>query len=141
MNKKTVNVVLALVLLAAFFLPYISFLGTNINGFQIVFGKNGGEGIGGGRIMFLCLLIPIGSILILISALGEKSSTLQDYVFWMPLIGIVFLTVMMYIQMNKGAQMAGGGDLSVGEYVKVMGYGYWITVVAAIAVLVNKNKK
>jgi len=138
MTKKNVHLLLAIVLLVCFFLPYISFPGFTMNGFQTVFGKSGAEGIGSGRLLFACLLIPIGAIMILLSSWTEKRSTLQDYVFWMPLVGVLVLTVVLYLQMNKGARLA-GGDLGVSYYLNLWGYGLWITLIAAIGVVVNEK--
>lgn len=138
MDKKTLNIVLSLALLAAFFLPYISIGGIfSASGFNVVFGKGGMTGIvSGGKFLFVCLLIPLGAIIILFDSLGSGNSSSADYAYWMPLIGIVVLSVMMF----TGMRVTAGRALTVGEFLKVMGYGYWITLVASIVLLVNKSR-
>ena len=143
MDKKTTSIILVIILLGAFFLPYVSINSAygqiRISGFEVVFGKGGQSGISSGKFMFATLLVPIGAILILFSVLGERTSTLADYVYWMPLIGIVINTIFMFLEMKKGATLV-GGTLDFGTFLKAMGYAYWLTVAASIGVLVNKNR-
>ncbi len=137
MDKKTLNIVLSLVLIGAFFLPYISFGGFNASGFNVVFGKDGMSGlVSGGKLLYVCLLVPIGAFILLVDSLGSGDSTSAQYGYWMPLVGIIILSVLMFTGMNTGAR----GALTLSLFFKVMGYGYWITVAASVAVLVNKNR-
>lgn len=137
MDKKTLNIVLSLALIGAFFLPYISFGGFNASGFNVVFGKDGMSGLfKSGALSYLCLLVPIGAIVILFDSLGNEGSSMADYGYWMPLLGIIILSVLMFTGMNTGAR----GALTLSLFFKVMGYGYWITVAASVAVLVNKSR-
>jgi len=137
MDKKTLNIVLSLVLIGAFFLPYISFGGFNASGFNVVFGKDGMSGlVVGGKLLYVCLLVPIGAFILLVDSLGSGDSTSAQYGYWMPLVGIIILSVLMFTGMNTGAR----GALTLSLFFKVMGYGYWITVAASIGVLVNKSR-
>ncbi len=139
MDKKTLNIILSLALIAAFFLPYIS-IGEifSASGFNVVFGKDGMKGfVSGGKLLFVCLLIPVGAIIILFDSLGSGGSSAVDYAYWMPLIGIIVLSFMMFTGMKAGA----GSGLTLSGFLKVMGYGYWITVAASIVILVNKSRK
>jgi len=137
MDKKTLNIILSLALIGAFFLPYISFGGFNASGFNVVFGKDGMSGlVSGGKLLYACLLVPIGAFILLVDSLGSGDSTSAQYGYWMPLVGIIILSVLMFTGMNTGAR----GALTLSLFFKVMGYGYWITVAASIGVLVNKSR-
>jgi hypothetical protein len=137
MNKKTISTVLSLALLACFFLPFISIDGYNVSGFQIVFGKDGESGIGSSRYLFVSLLIPIGAILILLDSLSSGSSSYGGYGYWMPLVGILYLAVMIYLGMQQGAGTM-GGSLSMGEIISALGYAFWITLAASVILIFNK---
>jgi hypothetical protein len=140
MNKNNVNIILSIALIAAFFLPFLSVPGLpDFSGFNVVFGKGGMTGIAkGGKFLFICLLIPLGGIILLFDALGGGSSS-SDYAYWMPIIGVVILTVLMFAGMSQGAANA-GGRLDIKSMFRIMGYGYWITAVASILLLVNKSR-
>jgi hypothetical protein len=137
MNKKTVSIILSIVLLVAFFLPFISIVDIfSASGFNVVFGKDGMSGVvNGGKFLFVSLLIPLGAIIVLFDSLGSGSSSV-DYGYWMPLTGIIILSVIMYTGMSSGA----GSGFSVGDFLKVMGYGYWITLAASVVLLINKGR-
>lgn len=139
MDKKNLNIGLAIVLIVAFFLPYVSVMGFNLSGLNVVFGKGGLNGMSKGSLLFITLLVPIGAILVLAGSFGVDKSLNAGYVFWMPLIGILYLAVRMYLEMSKGATRV-GGSLGIGDFLSVMGYGFWITIVASVALLVNKSR-
>ena|SRR5690242_18242430 len=138
MDKKTVAIILAVLLIVAFFLPYVSFQEFKLSGFKIIFGKGG---LFGGKAihMYLILLIPIGAILALVNALGADKSS-SNYGVWMPLVGIIYLSVMMYLEMNKGANRV-GGSLSFSQFMSVLGIGYWMTLVGSVLLLGNNARK
>lgn len=132
MNKKTITIVLSLILLIAFFLPYISNGPAKLSCYDIVFGKDGVEGLSSnGRYLFVTLLIPIGAILILLGVFIKDSFANNGLVFWMPLIGIVYIIVMLYI--------TGSSALTVSELVGWLGYGFWASLVAAILLPFSKS--
>ena len=123
MNKKSLTIILCLVLLVSFFLPYLG----GFSGFDMVFGKYkivGSSGIASG-------LIPIGAILLLFGALTDNNFTTQGFVYWMPLVGIAFIIVMIFAKVS--------GSVGMGELIGQFGYGLWLTVVAAILLLFTKN--
>ena len=137
MNKKSINLVLAIVLIVAFFLPFISFGGIfSASGFNVVFGKSGMSGIvSNPKLLLVSVLIPLGALLVLFDSLGGGTSNL-DYGYWMPLVGVIALTLLMYFGMKSGA----GSEFNFGEFIKVLGYGYWITLVASVVLAFNKPK-
>ncbi|HYC39893.1 MAG TPA: hypothetical protein VEB63_05335 [Chitinophagaceae bacterium] len=141
MNKKTSAIILALLLLGVFFLPFLSFTQDyKLSGFEVVFGKDGREGIGQGRFMFVSLLIPLGAVLITLSALTERSSTLSNYVYWMPLLGLIYLTIMSFLEMQSGARQV-GGSLSFGQMMGTLAYGYWLTLAASVLVVATRQTR
>lgn len=136
MNKNTITIILAIVLIAAFFLPYLSVPGYDFSGFHVVFGKDGMSGlVKGGKLLFVSLLIPLGAIIVLFDSLGDGNSS-SDFGYWMPLIGTVILAILMYTGMKPSA----GDALTIGKFVGVLGYGFWITLAASVGLLINKNK-
>jgi hypothetical protein len=129
MSKKILSIILALILLICFFLPYLTIGSTSTSGFNIVFGKDGLEGISSsGRYLFVSLLIPIGAVLLLIGAVINDSFTSSGFVYWMPLAGIIYILVSLYL----GATGNNSEYIAIGEYVGIFSYGLWITLIAAI---------
>lgn len=123
MSKKSITIILCIALIAAFFLPYLSNGSLSYSGLKVMFGDKEVEGISkGGKALFLSLLIPIGALLVLLQVFFDNSS--MGIIRWMPLIGVVYLLVMLYIQAN--------GEASIGEFIGYFSYGLWITIVAAI---------
>jgi len=123
MSKKTIATILCIVLIIAFFLPYLSNGSLSYSGLKVMFGDKEVEGISkGGKALLLSLLIPVGALLALLQ--GFSSSSSLGIVRWMPLIGVAYLLVMLYIQAS--------GEISIGEFIGYFGYGLWITIVAAI---------
>jgi hypothetical protein len=139
MNKRTLNSILALVLLVAFFLPYISIEGFNVSGFQVIFGKDGQAGISsGGKFLFISLLIPIGAIIVLFDSLSSGGGgAMAGYGYWMPIVGTLYLAIMMYTGMQQGATQV-GGSMDIGAFLSAMGYAFWATLVASVILVFNK---
>jgi hypothetical protein len=139
MDKKSLTIVLAVILLVAFFLPFISANGYTLSGWNIVFGKNGESGLFNGsgtaaRSLFLCLLIPLGALIVLFSAFGTNSSG-ENYGRWMPLIGILYLAIMIFVNLTTGI-----GAFSFGGVIQILGYAFWITLVASLVLLFNRSR-
>ena len=125
MSKKNLTILLSVILIVAFFLPFIS-AGTSFSAFDIVFGKVGGL-TQNGRFLFVSLLVPIGAILLLLGAFTNDSFTKSGIVLWMPFIGVLYLVVMLYIN--------GSSDLTVSELIGWLGYGFWILLVSSFLLL------
>jgi len=134
MEKKTVTTFLALLLILAFFLPYISTGFFQVSGFKLIFGKGGLLTSGQ---LWITLLVPLGAILVLAGALGSNHSLKSGIVFWMPLVGILYLGVRMFILMNKAAD----SQFGIGNSLSVMGYGYWLTLATSIGLLLNNSRR
>jgi hypothetical protein len=131
MNKRTLTIVLALILLACFFLPYFTVDTEKFSAFDIVFGKGDMAGADGAE-RFLWLLIPFGAILLLFG--GDR--VLGGLTYWMPLIGLLYIILRIFIQATSHS--------SAGEAARLIfdiaGYGFWISLVAAVVLPINKNR-
>jgi hypothetical protein len=123
MNKKMVTMILAVVLIAGFFLPYISFLGRGISGFDMVKG-------GGKADVYVLALSPLAGILLLAGALNNGK-----YILARGILGILALVGVLYLVVRSVIE---GGD--IGSMFKILGVGYWLSLVAALA-LVFYNPK
>ena len=122
--------VLAIVLLVCFFLPYFSNGSESFSAFNIVFGKNGLSGVGSAE-RYLWLLIPIAAILLLFGG-----NTTGGFIYWIPLIGLVYIIVRIYLE-SKGM---GAGNVGIGDVLKIASYGFWISLGAAILLPFTKSK-
>ena len=118
MNKKTLTLMLAVVLIAGFFLPYFSaslFSMKGISGFDIVKGAGKAD-------KYLLLLSPIAGLLLLAGAANNGNYLLSKGVLViLALAGILFLPIRALID---------GADL--GKLFKTMGIGYWLSLVSAV---------
>jgi hypothetical protein len=122
MNRKTLSAVLSLVIIGAFFLPYLSFESKSFSGMNIIFGNAEFVGLQkSGYSLWVSLLIPLGAFLTLIGANPPGSFSR-----WMPLIGVAYMLIMLYIRGNTG------GNMAIGEFVGFFSYGLWITLVASV---------
>jgi hypothetical protein len=132
MSKKTIAIILSGIIIAAFFLPYLSSGGFNLSGYDIIFGKGDIPGIGGkgGSSSYINLLVPGGALLILIGTLIDDSFTNSTFFRSLPLIGLIYIIVMLFV--------TGSSQLTVSELIGWLGYGFWISLVAAIVLPFTK---
>ncbi|MGH2648900.1 MAG: hypothetical protein ACRDE8_15085 [Ginsengibacter sp.] len=119
MNFQTMNKQRKFVLIAAavgvisMFLPWVSFLGYNVNCMH-----------GSGILAFLCFLVSG-----IIACLGDQTKTLDKTMWAITLIaGAIALLVVLYYFIEA----SGGGDSIFGS---VIGFGIYISGLAAIGVL------
>jgi hypothetical protein len=132
MNKRILSIVLALILLACFFLPYFSDGSDKVSAFDIVFGKGDMAGVGGAE-RFLWLLIPFGAILVLF---GGKDRFTGGFAYWLPLLGLLYIVLRIFVELT-GHSSAGEAAKAIFE---IAGYGFWISLVAAVLLPMNKNR-
>jgi hypothetical protein len=124
MNRKTITMILAVVILAAFFLPYMSFFGQSISAFQIVKG-------GGKADVYIMVLAPVAAILLLVGALNnEKYTPSRSVLGILALVGWIYPIIRMFID---------GGSMA-GQVFKILGIGFWLGLVAALAVILYNPK-
>jgi len=134
MEKKTVSTFLAVLLIIACFLPFVSGGFIQVSGYKLIFGKGGLLTSGQ---LWITLLVPLGAILILAGSLGVDNSLKSGIIFWMPLVGILYLGVRMFMIMNKAADSPFG----IGNFLSVMGYGYWFALATSIGLLLNNSRR
>lgn len=121
MNRKTLTILLSVVLIVAFFLPYIGRSPFTISGYEAVFKTGGGKDAWE---KYLWLLIPIPAILLLIGSLNNENYFLsRGLLVWLPLLTLIFIVVRLIM-------ITDGADISM--LLKGMGYGYWISLAAAL---------
>lgn len=132
MSKKNLSVILSLAIIAAFFLPYLSDGSESFSGMNIIFGNAEFEGLHrSGSALLVSLLIPLGGLLTLVGAFSNDNSAMGGLARWMPLIGVIYLVVMLYIRATSGDV----GDTSIGEFIAVFAYGFWITLASSVILL------
>jgi hypothetical protein len=132
MNRKTITMILAVVIIGAFFLPYFSLGGLfKMSGLDIITGGSMGGNSSGSADRFILLLTPIAGVLLLVGALNN-----EKYIPSRSVLGILALVGWIY-PLIRGL-MEGGSGMS--QIFKFMGIGFWLGLVAAIAVLVYNPK-
>ena len=128
MDKKMLTIILAVVLIGCFFLPYMSFMGMSISGLDTVTGEGDWQ-------KYILALIPLSGVMLLIGALNNGNYPGGRMIWcWLPLLTVLYL---LFINpLIKGA--------AIGDIFKMLGKGYgiglWITIAASL-VLAFYNPK
>jgi hypothetical protein len=131
MNRKTITIVLAVIIIASFFLPYFNMAGLfKMSGLDIISG-GGMDGSKGSPDRFLMLLAPLGGVLLLVGALNN-----EKYIPSRMVLGVLALLGVIY-PLIRGV-IEGGEGLS--QVFKFLGIGFWLGLVASVAVLVYNPK-
>jgi len=123
MNKKMVTIILAIALLAGFFLPYVSFLGQGASGFDMVKSEGAAD-------KYILVLVPLAAILLVLGAVNNGK-----YILSRGILAILGLVGVLYLIVNY---MINGGD--IGAIIKILGLGYWISLVAALGLVLYNPK-
>lgn len=119
MSKKTLTIILALVLFGCFFLPYLGSGFYTMSGFDAVFKTNY---FTDSWIKYFWLLIPVSAVLLLLGAAEGKYFISRNTLVWIPLLTILFILV--NVKMDTRA--------SIGNLLEGMGYGFWISLATSI---------
>lgn len=130
MNRKILTIVLAIALIVSFFLPFFSFLGMGMSGYDMVFSKGGTDWQ-----RYLLLLIPLSGLLLLLGAINNGNYIVgRGLLSWLPLLTLIY--ILLVSPLIKGAAF---GDVfkALG---KAYGTGLWIGIVASL-VLAFYNPK
>ncbi|MBI5859009.1 MAG: hypothetical protein HZB42_15355 [Sphingobacteriales bacterium] len=129
MDRKIFTIVLAVVLIGCFFLPYFSFFGMGVSGFDLV------KASGGGWQKYILLLVPLSGVLLLIGAVNNENYPLgRNLLCWLPLLAIIFTVIIS--PLIDGAAF---GDI-FSALGKGYGAGLWATIAASL-VLAFYNPK
>ena len=127
MDRKTVTLILAVILIAGFFLPYIStdlFSTTGVSGFELIKG-------GGKADKYVLLLAPIAGLLLLVGASnGENYTPSRGVLALLALIGVLYLVIRTLIE---------GAD--IGQLIKMLGLGYWLSLAASVLLVLYNPRK
>src|SRR5262245_30357587 len=117
MDRKTLTIVLAVALIASFFLGFMG----PASGLDIVQTKL----FKGER--FILLLIPISGVLLLVGAMNNGNYPLgRGLLTWLSLLAILYWIL--------GMPLVHGGDIgkSINLYIKHGGIGFWMATVASL---------
>src|SRR5436190_23070906 len=118
MNTRTLTIILAVALVGCFFLPYVSVGGFSASGYDSVFKMPGNWQ------KYIPALIPLSGILLLIGAANNGNYPLgRNLLAWLPLLTVIYMLVIDPLLIHKQ---------SIGDMIKVVGYGLWISVAAAV---------
>ncbi len=124
MNKKIVTIVLAALLIVGFFLPYMSFMGHGISGFELVKG-------GGKADVYILALSPLAGILLLVGALNNG-----NYIIPRGILAVLALVGVLYLVVRSLIEGAPFGDLF-----SLLGIGYYLSLAAAVVLAVYNPKE
>lgn len=126
MDKKTLTMILAVVLIGAFFLPYVSYGGRGASGFDII------KAPVGDWQKYIALLIPVSGVLLLVGALNNGNYPLgRNLLCWLPLLTVIYILVIEPVLINK---------IAFGDVIKITGVGLWVSFAASL-VLAFYNPK
>jgi hypothetical protein len=120
MDRKIFTVVLAIVLIASFFLPLYSAGG--VSAFDIVKGPSYGNGIEVMLMKYLWILIPLSGLMLLIGAMNNDNYILGRGIWaWLPLLALLYIIIRPIIDGAK-----------IGDMIKLFGVGMWVMLVASL---------
>lgn len=132
-SNKSFVVIVAAVLVAAFFMPWIKFF-VGISAWDMIFGDVG-KFIDTG-FKYLALLIPIaGALIIYGAAFNNENYPLQKrLLFAIPILtlAIIILTLATKISGSGGRRGSDLAEMMEEGLFKVLGIGFWLTLIASI---------
>lgn len=123
MNRKILTIILAVILIASFFLP----IGTHASttAFDIVKGPSYGNEFEAMLFKYGWILIPLSGLMLLIGALNNESYFLGRGIWaFLPLIAILYLLIRPITLM--------GGRFDIMDMIKGFGVGTWMALVGSL---------
>jgi hypothetical protein len=122
MDRRMFTIIMAIILIGCFFLPYVSYMGMSVSGFDMV------KAPGGSWEKYIPVLIPLSGLMLLIGAVNNGNYPLGRPLWaWLPLLTLLFWILV--------KPMIDG--MKIGDVFKTVGEGYgiglWITIGAALA--------
>ncbi len=114
MDRKMLTIVLAIALIGAFFLPYVN---------KVSSGYDAVTASGANWETYVWLITPVAGLLLLLGALNKEGYILgRGLLTWLPLLTLLFIVIWAKLQYKA----------DLGNMIKGMGYGYWISLIAAV---------
>jgi len=132
MNRKILTIILAVLLIASFFLPIGTH--TSTTPFDIVKGPSYGNEFEALLMKYGWLLIPVSGLMLLIGALNRET-----YFLGRGLWAILPLLAILYLIGRPISLMSDGFDF--GGFIKGLGVGTWIALVSALVLAVYWPRK
>ena len=134
MNRKILTIILAVLLIASFFLAISS--GSSASAFDMVKGPSFGTSVDAMLMKYLWILIPLSGVILLIGALNNDNYFLGRGLWaFLPLLAILFLII--------GLPLMNGA--AIGDIFKTIGKGYgigmWIMIAASLVLAVFWPKR
>jgi hypothetical protein len=126
MDKKMLTIILAIVLIAAFFLDW----GSGLSGFDLVKSKYGNWQ------KYVPIIIPLAGLLLLIGALNNGNYPLgRNLLCWLPLLTVLYMIIIRPLI----------DGVAIGDIFKMLGkgwgIGWWVTVVTSLVLAVYNPRK
>ena len=125
MNRKTITLVLAAILIGAFFLPYLSFGPFKVSGLDVITGKGEAD-------RYILALTPLAGVLLLVGALNN-----ENYILGRPVLSLLALVGVLYLIVRTLIESKGQG---IGDIFKILGVGYYLALAASLVLLVYNPK-
>ncbi len=127
-NKGGVIVVAAL-LVCAFFMPWINILG-NISASDLVFGDIGRFFDNGFK--YVTVIIPIAGILIILeAAFSNKNYIPTSFLLFLPLLTLIMIGIAIGAKANSFSGMRIGTGTDFENFIKIFGVGFWLTLIGS----------
>lgn len=132
MNRKILTIILAVMLIASFFLPLGNHASTSP--FDIIQGPSYGSEIEAMLLKYGWLLIPLSGVLLLIGALNNENYFLGRGIWaFLPLLALLYLMIRPITLI--------GGRFDIGGLIKGLGIGTWIALVASLVLAIYWPKR
>lgn len=129
MNRKILTIILAVLLIASFFLPMGA--GGSTSAFDLVQAPSFGNSIEAILMKYLWLVMPLSGIMLLIGALNRETYFLGRGI-WAMLPILALLMLLIGIPMMQGAAI---GDVFK-LITKMYGIGVWVALAASLVLAV-----
>lgn len=132
MNRKILTIILAVILIASFFLP----IGTHASTtpLDIVKGPSYGNEIEALLFKYAWILIPLSGIILLIGALNNESYFLGRGIWaFLPLIALLYLLIRPITLMDRG--------FDIMDMIKGFGVGTWMALAGSLVLAIYWPKR
>lgn len=126
-NKNVFRIILAIIIIIAFFLPWFKMGGGS--GLDIVLAKGYQEETSSMVARYSFLLIPLFALIVLIKCITTQSAGF--FIRLLPFLVTAILTALFIIGITSDVE--GGGNLQ--SWFSVISYGYYLTVIASLLLL------